>query len=45
MTEVALSGADAVSGIEQIGRQALRRFRIGEGTFRTATLCRRDRSF
>ena len=37
MTEVALSGAHAVSGIEQSRLQALRRFKIGEGTFRTAT--------
>jgi phosphate transport system permease protein len=37
MTEVALSGADAVSGIEQHRLRALRRFKLGENTFRTAT--------
>jgi phosphate transport system permease protein len=38
MTEVALNGAHTVSGIEQSRHRALRRFRIGESTFRTATL-------
>jgi phosphate transport system permease protein len=37
MTEMALNGANAISGIEQSRLRALRRFRVGEGTFRTAT--------
>ncbi len=37
MTEVALSGPRAVSGIEQSRRRALRRFMLAESTFRTAT--------
>ncbi len=37
MTEVALSGPNPVSGIEQSRLRALRRFKIGESTFRTAT--------
>jgi len=37
MTEVALSGSDAVSGIEQSRLRALRRFVLAENTFRTAT--------
>ncbi len=37
MTEMALHGANAVSGIEQSKLRALRRFKLGEGAFRTAT--------
>jgi phosphate transport system permease protein len=37
MAEVVLSGVNAVSGIEQKRLRALRRFKIGESTFRTAT--------
>ncbi len=37
MTEVVLSSPDAVSGIELNRLRALRRFKIGESTFRTAT--------
>ena len=37
MTEVALSGPDAVNGIEQSRLKALDRFRLGEVTFRAAT--------
>jgi len=38
MTEVALSGAHTVSGIEQSRLKALRRFMLAESTFRIATL-------
>ena len=38
MTEVALSGSDAVSGVERNRLKALRRFMLAESTFRTATL-------
>ncbi len=37
MSEVALSGPNAISGVEQNRLKALRRFKIGETTFRTAT--------
>ena len=37
MTEVALSGPHAVSGVERSRLRALRRFMLAESTFRTAT--------
>ncbi len=37
MTEVALSGPHAVSGVERSRLRALRRFMLAENTFRTAT--------
>ncbi len=37
MVEVALSSPNAVSGIDENRLRALRRFKIGESTFRTAT--------
>ena len=37
MTEVALTGPDRMSGIEQNRLRALRRFMLAENTFRTAT--------